>query len=174
MTRKGLIAQAVGLLLGWVLVACLWVWAASLFGRVLSVVKPWQAFAWLLGPTFVTALLLWGCASLLRDWTRYRETRDGDPSLAPVKRIDITRPTRILIPAIPLLALCIVTAWLRDAEARTLATLWVVMIVWALVWLPFLLRSTRRYERRVAGRCPQCGYDLRASNERCPEMFSLP
>lgn len=32
-----------------------------------------------------------------------------------------------------------------------------------------LLTLTRREHRRAAGLCPTCGYDLRASSERCPE-----
>jgi hypothetical protein len=33
----------------------------------------------------------------------------------------------------------------------------------------FLLRHARRMRRRAAGRCPACGYDLRATPGRCPE-----
>jgi rubrerythrin len=29
--------------------------------------------------------------------------------------------------------------------------------------------AKRRRKREQAGRCPECGYDLRASLERCPE-----
>jgi hypothetical protein len=39
--------------------------------------------------------------------------------------------------------------------------------------LPFARRQWRR-ERQAAGRCPECGYDLRATPERCPECGVVP
>ena len=39
--------------------------------------------------------------------------------------------------------------------------------------LPFAKRRWQR-ERQAAGRCPQCGYDLRATPERCPECGAVP
>ena len=42
------------------------------------------------------------------------------------------------------------------------------------IWLVTIaLRKWRRRRARSAGRCLACGYDLRASNERCPECGTL-
>jgi hypothetical protein len=38
-------------------------------------------------------------------------------------------------------------------------------------WLPLV---SRRERRRRAGRCPACGYDLRATPGRCPECGAVP
>ncbi len=57
-------------------------------------------------------------------------------------------------------------------------------IVFIPMWLPLLITLAaptaqltghlRRVRRRIKGRCPACGYDLRASPNRCPECGATP
>jgi hypothetical protein len=56
---------------------------------------------------------------------------------------------------------------LRSAAGATavLPAVWVVSLLW---------RRHRSSRRRRAGRCPACGYDLRASPDRCPECGAEP
>jgi hypothetical protein len=51
--------------------------------------------------------------------------------------------------------------------------LWLLAVVFAV--LPSLagIKLTRRLMRQAHGKCAQCGYDLRASAQRCPECGSL-
>lgn len=46
---------------------------------------------------------------------------------------------------------------------------WLVAIASAVLPLTVLLASARRRRRKYEGLCPACGYDLRASPDRCPE-----
>lgn len=50
--------------------------------------------------------------------------------------------------------------------------LWLFMLPGGIAltaWLLTFLRTLRRNAQFRAGRCPSCGYDLRASKNRCPE-----
>ena len=53
--------------------------------------------------------------------------------------------------------------WLRSASGLKWAI--PVALVATLRWVPWL----RRRRARRAGRCENCGYDLRATPDRCPE-----
>ena len=46
---------------------------------------------------------------------------------------------------------------------------WLVLILTSLLPLAESARIYRRRSPQAAGLCPRCGYDLRASPERCPE-----
>lgn len=53
-----------------------------------------------------------------------------------------------------------------------LLPIWPVFLLAALIpswWTVRRLSWRRRAHRLAAGRCPRCGYDLRASPDRCPE-----
>ena len=74
---------------------------------------------------------------------------------------------------------CIVVAiglsvWLssRWLDDRAEGTFWLIYIIAApcyCVWLIVLEGRLSKTHRELMGRCPTCGYDLRASPERCPE-----
>jgi hypothetical protein len=50
-----------------------------------------------------------------------------------------------------------------------------LVLLSALAWsVPAILRQHRAGKRRAAGLCAECGYDLRASPDRCPECGAQP
>jgi hypothetical protein len=49
---------------------------------------------------------------------------------------------------------------------------WSIALITAFLPLKSLYRRTKRSWRRQRGRCPMCGYDLRASPQACPECGS--
>ena len=65
----------------------------------------------------------------------------------------------------------------RNEALRVIAPLWIpTVLFWA---YPLYLKSGvhRRRKRKKLGLCLKCGYDLRASKERCPECgqeFEIP
>ena len=42
------------------------------------------------------------------------------------------------------------------------------------IWLPLSLKFEREQKRIQKGHCVDCGYDLRASPDRCPECGAIP
>jgi hypothetical protein len=61
-------------------------------------------------------------------------------------------------------------------EYRYAITNWSIQVPWllitAVVFLPaamIVIQQFLRQRRVAAGRCTACGYDLRATPERCPE-----
>jgi hypothetical protein len=46
---------------------------------------------------------------------------------------------------------------------------WVLLLVTGAVPAMYLRRRLRERRRRLPGGCPTCGYDLRATPDRCPE-----
>ena len=62
------------------------------------------------------------------------------------------------------------------ADLRFGYSLWApYWLLIGLVSLPALVVARRhsRRHRRAAGRCPACGYDLRATPQRCPECGAI-
>jgi hypothetical protein len=66
--------------------------------------------------------------------------------------------------------------WPRPAlEQHNLTVpLWSLAAVFAVLPLPWVVRRVRILMRSRVGRCPKCGYDLRATPARCPECGAVP
>jgi hypothetical protein len=65
--------------------------------------------------------------------------------------------------------------WQRVWTAKV--RLWPLVVVSGLLpgwWTARFARRHRHLRRRRKGRCPTCGYDLRATPQRCPECGWLP
>jgi hypothetical protein len=51
---------------------------------------------------------------------------------------------------------------------------WFLMLLAALLAIPRLTRRVQRDKRFAAGCCTRCGYDLRATPDKCPECGAIP
>lgn len=60
----------------------------------------------------------------------------------------------------------------RFRSFHMMVPLWFIALIFAILpasWLSRYRRPWRRERRRAAGLCVRCGYDIRATPERCPE-----
>jgi hypothetical protein len=57
---------------------------------------------------------------------------------------------------------------------RIICGLWLPLLTFSILPLVWGVGAFQRARRRVAGACPSCGYDLRATPERCPECGATP
>ena len=59
--------------------------------------------------------------------------------------------------------------WVESTGVMTGIPLWIPTVLFATMFLWSFLPLHRRRKRKKLGLCLKCGYDLRASKNRCPE-----
>ncbi len=63
--------------------------------------------------------------------------------------------------------------WRWGIDRVLIVPLWAAMLVSSVLPTAWLYHC-RRYKRGHGGLCPACGYDLRATPDRCPECGAIP
>jgi hypothetical protein len=61
-----------------------------------------------------------------------------------------------------------------DTTWRAIVRLWLVVLCFSLLPAMWLYGTLRHRSRTMQGACRHCGYDLRATPERCPECGQIP
>ena len=62
----------------------------------------------------------------------------------------------------------------RGANMVVIVPAWALAAVTGAPPALLIIQKLRRRKRRVAGLCPACGYDLRATPDKCPECGHVP
>ncbi len=87
--------------------------------------------------------------------------------LAEIRQTPIVRPSeRTGLPS----------AWIppRRFNSYQLSVPWWLICALVILWPPRLIQTWRTQRRKTLQKCVACGYDLRATPERCPECGTVP
>ena len=106
------------------------------------------------------------------DWRRLGFARfsSGKPVVSPVRVVTRGKPAAML-GAVPRRQ---VAPWLFTRPYRAISIpYWAMVALTGTPSFAWNFRAIRRSARRRRGLCGGCGYDLRATNERCPECGEM-